>query len=135
MGTCRYLHNELREHIVQSITSIAEHAAAMYGCRADTSFYKSLPANVNHSSLLQIAADCAATVFGHDAVMQAPMRMSSEDFSIFAGIAPTFMYHVGCGKAENSPPLHNSCFCVSDRVLLDSAVLVAETAAAALAAL
>ena len=135
MGTCRYLHNELREHIVQSITSIAEHAAAMYGCRADTSFYKSLPANVNHPSLLQIAADCAATVFGHDAVMQAPMRMSSEDFSIFAGIAPTFMYHVGCGKAENSPPLHNSCFCVSDRVLLDSAVLVAETAAAALAAL
>lgn len=135
MGTCRYLHNEPREHILQSIRSIAEHTAAIYGCQTDTSFYKSLPANVNHPSLLQIAAECSAAVFGHDAVMQAPMRMSSEDFSMFSGIAPTFMYHVGCGKDENSPPLHNSCFHVSDRVLLDSAVLMAETAAAALASL
>lgn len=132
MGTCRYLHNELREHIVHTLQSMAEHTASIYGCHAETSFYKSLPANVNHPSLLPLAVESAALVMGQDAIMQAPMRMSSEDFSMFSSVAPTFMYHVGCGNHENSPPLHNSRFRVNDNVLLNSAVLMAETAAAAL---
>ena len=132
MGTCRYLHNELREQIVAAVTNTAEHTAAVYGCRAEVSFYKSLFANVNHSDLLPIARASAAQVLGEAAVMQAPMRMSSEDYSMFSQIAPTFMYHVGCGWDENSPPLHNSRFRVSDRVLLNSALLMADTAARAL---
>lgn len=132
MGTCRYLHNELRDQLVRSIKAVAEHTASIYGCSVQVSFDLSLRANVNHSSLLSIAEESVKRAMGAPAIIKTPARMGSEDFSVFSEIAPTFMYHVGCGKGENSPALHSSRFQVSSDALLDCAALMTQTAATAL---
>jgi len=128
-GTCRFANNALEPLIKNRITEIAEKTAEAHHCTAKTTFFRELPAVYNDGTLTALAEKTAARIFGTDHILSPMMKMVSEDFALYSEIAPSFMYHVGCGSDDlTSPPLHNGSLTVPDTLCVTSAALLCETA-------
>ena len=127
-GTCRFINNDLDGMIKERITEIAERTAQTHRCTAKTTFFRELPAVSNDPRLTSLAESVAARVCGSGSVMTPALKMGSEDFSLFSRIAPSFMYHVGCGnEALTSPPLHNRGLIVPDKTCTTALELMCQT--------
>lgn len=124
-GTCRFLDNARSQTIENRVAQIAEQTAGVHNCQTETKFYRRLPALDNDDSLSTVAATAGAAVFGQENVFHQNMMMASEDFSLFAQIAPIFMYHVGVGGEY---PLHNCHLRIPETTAVQCAELLAETA-------
>ncbi len=124
-GTCRFLDNSRTQTIEDRVSQIAEKTADIHNCRATTTFSARLPALDNAASLHPVAMKAGAAVYGQENVLCQDMMMASEDFSLYAQIAPIFMFHVGVG---GDYPLHNSHLCISPETIAQCAELLTETA-------
>lgn len=124
-GTCRFLDNTRSHAIEDRVAQIAETTAAVHSCRTKTEFFRRLPALDNDASLSPVAMAAGSRVFGPDNVFSQNTMMASEDFSLFAQVAPIFMYHVGVGGEY---PLHNCHLCIPEETAVRCAELLTETA-------
>lgn len=124
-GSCRFLDNNRKQSILERIEQIATKTAEVHSCNAKIKFFRMLPALDNSPALLPVAQAAGETVFGKENVLWQSGMMASEDFALFAQIAPIFMYHVGVG---GSYPLHNSHFYVAEETAVQSAELLTQSA-------
>ncbi|HEV2780017.1 MAG TPA: M20 family metallopeptidase [Actinophytocola sp.] len=136
-GTLRTLTEPTRKALHEQVTTICEHIAAAYGCRAQLEIRPGYPATVNDEAVAGRVIDLAGSVLGprHGALMPNPL-MASEDFSYILQRVPGALAFLGaCPPGmtpEDAPPNH------SNRVHFDESALahgVATYAAFALDAL
>ena len=124
-GSCRYLDNSRKQSILQRVEQISSKTAEVHNCHAETKFFRFLPALDNSPILLPTAQAAASAVFGEENVLCQSSMMVSEDFALFAQIAPIFMFHMGTGGPY---PLHNSHFCVPEETAIQAAELFVQSA-------
>lgn len=106
---------KVREQTLKRIVEIAEGQAASYGCKADARVEAGCPVVVNAERETAFARAVAESMFGADAVGDAPLLMGSEDFAYF------LEQKAGCflrlGNGENSAMLHNPRYDFNDDAL------------------
>lgn len=124
-GTCRFLNRDYEHAVMEQITKITDHAVSAHDCTAQTEFFRQIPALVNDPGVAVAARKAAANVYGPDNLVVQDLRVSSEDFSVYGQIAPTFMYFVGIG---GSVGLHNAGLLVPDETAPQAAELLTQAA-------
>ncbi len=124
-GTSRFLDNGRSHWIEERVCQIATKTAEIHSCHATTEFFRRLPALDNAASLLPTAQAAGCAVFGHKNLLSQNMMMASEDFSLYAQVAPIFMYHVG---VSCSYPLHSRHLYVPESTAVQCAELLTQTA-------
>ena len=131
VGTIRTYSRELRKELEAELRSIAEHAAAVYGCTAEFEFSPMLPAVINdNEELNQIAQDAAVKLYGQEGLTHMDSLMGSEDFSLFMEAVPGFFAFIGA-KNEDKGIIysnHHEKFTVDEDSLERGAALAAQFA-------
>ncbi len=127
-GSMRTCSDATRALVRRRLEAIAKDVASAYGCKADVEYTGGTAATVNDAGLYAIAARSAELVFGKEHIVEPPLTMTSEDFSEYARIAPSFLYFLGVGRAEIQVPLHHPSFQPDSSAFLHGAALFAATA-------
>ena len=129
-GTVRAQSVETREKIKADLTALAEHTAAMHGCRTQFQYQYMLPPLENDEELSAIVMGAAERLFGKHVLAHFPPLMSSEDFSNYGEHVPCVYVNLGCanrqlGYTENN---YSSRFMVDESVLKRGAALCVQFA-------
>ena len=107
-GTIRTLHPEVRDKVVEAVTSIAKHTAQAAGMKAEARVFEGYPPVRCNRGLLEFVRRTASDLFGHEMVVDAAEQaMGGEDFSYFLedqGGVPGVIFRmgVGCEHAQHS---------------------------------
>ena len=114
-GTVRTLEPEVRDQVEARIQSVAEHAAAAFGARAEVDYVRGYPVTRNHEAETRFAAEAAADVAGAAHVQtDIPPSMGGEDFSYMLLERPGAMILVGNG---DSTGLHHPAYDFNDAAI------------------
>ena len=139
--TVRSYRDEVRKHLLASITRIARAEAEAAGAPQPPKIEFSEPtyANYNDPALTNRIATALRKTMGNDHVIEIPSKMVSEDFSEYgrAGV-PSTMFFVGAvdpvkfqqakAKGEHLPGLHSSEFAPDLKPTIETAVVTETTA-------
>ena len=131
VGTIRTYSRELRKELEAELRSIAEHAAAVYGCTAEFELSPMLPAVINdNEEMNQIAMDAAVKLYGQEGLTHMDSLMGSEDFSLFMEQVPGFFAFIGAKNADKGIIYsnHHEKFTVDEDSLERGAALAAQFA-------
>ena len=131
VGTIRTYSRELRKELETELRSIAEHAAAVYGCTAEFELSPMLPAVINdNEEMNQIAMDAAVKLYGQEGLTHMDSLMGSEDFSLFMEQVPGFFAFIGAKNADKGIIYsnHHEKFTVDEDSLERGAALAAQFA-------
>ncbi|MBP7935255.1 MAG: amidohydrolase [Phycisphaerae bacterium] len=120
-GTIRTYHEKVRQQVIRDVRVTAEKIAESAGAKAEVSITSLYDVTINDEALttrmlpvLRRAAD------GH--VSQAPQSGASEDFSVFAKVAPGMYIGLGITPRDQDPakaaPNHNPDFYVDESALV-----------------
>lgn len=113
-GTFRTMDEEWRSEAHRRIREVAEHAVAAYGCTAEVDLLVGYPCVQNDERLTAVARGVVADMFGGDAAVEIPRRMTSEDFGSYSVRYPSVFYRWG---VESEVPLHNAAFVADERAI------------------
>jgi amidohydrolase len=129
-GTMRALTPEMRVHLREGITRVAEHTAAAHRCSVSLDFLNGYPPTVNDEAFTKRAVAIAEQIVGPSNVCCARASMGAEDMGFYLEKIPGCFLFLGIYNEEAGVtyPHHNSRFNVDDSVLDKGAAYLASLA-------
>lgn len=128
-GSIRSHSDAAQERAQTRLKELACGIAAAYGCTAEVSFHKGVPATVNTAYMTKLARKAAEGVVGADRIVSPRPDMGSEDFAVLGQYIPSFFYWLGSGFPDRvNACWHNEHFETDDRALPLAAALLANSA-------
>jgi amidohydrolase len=97
-GTFRTFDETWRKKALSLIRKIAEDTAAEHGVSIIVRIEEGYPVLVNDEKLTARAAELSRELLGNDSTETFDIRMSSDDFSFYSGLAPSLYYRIGIRK-------------------------------------
>ncbi|MEA4895567.1 MAG: M20 family metallopeptidase [Oscillospiraceae bacterium] len=132
-GNLRTLDPEVRDRALERIRRICTDIASGYECTADLQLNVKALGVINGPDMYQLARRAATAVFGEDHIVDPPVSLASEDFSMYGRYVPSFFYFLGSGTPGKPVySWHNARFCADSHTpvfgaaLLSQSVLVAQ---------
>lgn len=123
-ATVRSLSEDVLDRMIERMTTIIEHTAKAYECRAEIIWKNQIPAVWNSSELTEKAAKCVSKT--RNILTQAPPTLVGEDFSLYRNYVPSFFFFIGSKKPEaDIHELHTPEFYVDDSAIPYAAELYA----------
>lgn len=113
-GTFRTMDEEWRTEAHGRIREVAEHTAAAYGCTAEVNILVGYPCVLNDERLTAVAKTVITDVFGPEAAVEIPRRMTAEDFGSYSVRYPSVFYRWG---VNSEVPLHNVAFVADEAAI------------------
>ncbi len=114
-GTIRTLKSQVREHVFERLTGLAEGLGRQHGARLKLTLETGYPATVNHSAQTDFAAEVAGGVAGTEGVDSAvPPMMGGEDFAFMLQERPGALIFLGNG---DSAGLHHPGYDFNDEAI------------------
>lgn len=113
-GTFRTMDEEWRTEAHGRIREVAEHTAAAYGCTAEVNILVGYPCVLNDERLTAVAKTVIMDVFGPEAAVEIPRRMTAEDFGSYSVRYPSVFYRWG---VNSEVPLHNAAFVADEAAI------------------
>ncbi|MDR1979627.1 MAG: amidohydrolase [Synergistaceae bacterium] len=135
VGTVRTFNRAVRDGIEERFQRMAEGVGATYRCKAETRYEGLYPYPVvNDAALTRLFRDTAVRVVGEENLGEAPLRMSSEDFSFYQAEIPGCFFFVGSGNEAKgcAAPHHSPHFNIDDDSLPTGVALLTSFACAML---
>lgn len=128
-GTIRTLTLEMREHIKDRLSNLAEGICKAHGATCEITFGEGYPPLINNSEIMHEMLQAFTEVLGEDRVQVSKhISMGADDFAFFCQECPSFYFDFGCRKAEDEDPaaLHSPFFdpdeeCMKTAVLTEIA--------------
>ena len=115
VGTIRTLDREVRAHVFERVTGLAQGLARQHGAELKLTLETGYPATVNHAAQAEFAAEVAADVAGTAGVDTAvPPMMGGEDFSFMLEARPGAFIFIGNG---DSASLHHPGYDFDDAAI------------------
>jgi amidohydrolase len=99
-GTVRAFDEQVRQALLDRLTTTAEGIARATGLEAVVDIRRGYPALVNDQALTQRAIDRARHYLGHEHVFIAEPRMGAEDFAFYSQEIPACFYRLGTGNPD-----------------------------------
>ena len=99
-GTIRSARPEDRALMHRRVEEISRGIAEAMGAEVEITILFGVPAVINKPEMAQIVRDAVTDIFGADHLMNAPMKMVSEDMSLFLNEVPGCYYFVGSNNPE-----------------------------------
>lgn len=133
-GTFRCFDADLRTSLLASAKRTAEGIASALRCTATVTNEFLTPAVINDAVPTGLARDAAATIVGHDKVVEWEPLTGSDDVAYFWQKIPGCYAFVGSGKPDGapSPAGHNAKFDIEESCLAIGADFLVRAARAAL---
>lgn len=113
-GTFRTMDEEWRTEAHGRIREVAEYTAAAYGCTAEVNILVGYPCVLNDERLTAVANTVITDVFGPEAAVEIPQRMTAEDFGSYSVRYPSVFYRWG---VNSEVPLHNAAFVADEAAI------------------
>lgn len=119
-GTFRTLDENWREEALQLIQSQAEQISTALGASAKVVISRGYPFLLNNPSLTKSHRAKAETLLGTDAVIDLPMRMTSEDFAFYSQEKPVSFFRLGVRDESNGIiyNVHHAKFDINPKALI-----------------
>jgi amidohydrolase len=96
-GTFRTFDEKWRHEGLNLLKNIATETASEYGVNIEVRIEEGYPVLVNNENLTEKAVNLSEELLGSENVKMFDTRMSSDDFSFYASLAPTLYYRTGMG--------------------------------------
>lgn len=97
-GTFRTFDEKWRSEALDLIRLVADITSREFGVRINVNISQGYPVLVNNEKLTQRAIELSSELIGRENIETYDIRMSSDDFSFYSGIAPSLYYRVGIRK-------------------------------------
>ena len=125
-GTLRTVEPVLRTRLHSQIELIAQSAAAMLGLGCEFTWADEMPSIINDPRLVRASRQVVEGLIGHTQTrMISSPPMTSDDFALFAELAPALYLKLGVCGGEACAPLHSGAFDIDERAI-DVGVVVLE---------
>lgn len=124
----RTYNDDVDEFITARIKEIAEHSAAELGGAAEVADVLSAYVLVNDKDAAEKAREAAEHLVGKKNVVEAPVKLSSEDFSGFSKVCPGGFLRLGTGNEEKGTctVAHRSDFNLDEDAMIIGAELLTQ---------
>jgi hippurate hydrolase len=118
-GTARSYTAAVRDLLDRRINELAQGLAASYGCAAEVTYRRGVPATVNHPEQTEIARRAASAVVEESAVTTIPPVTGAEDFALMLEARPgAFMFlGAGTGPDGRSAEVHTPLYDFNDDII------------------
>ncbi|KRG72093.1 M20 family metallopeptidase [Pseudoxanthomonas dokdonensis] len=122
-GTIRTFDADMRKKIFADLENVSEHIAAAHGARVETHIPSTdgNPATINDPALTARMLPSLQAVVGADNVIEPPLQMGAEDFSLYAQQVPGMFFFVGATSAgidpATAPSNHSPQFLLDEQAL------------------
>ena len=118
-GTARSYTPAVRDLLERRIRELAQGLATSYGCTAEATYRRGVPATVNHPDQTDLARRAAGTVVEENAVTTIPPVTGAEDFALMLEARPgAFMFlGAGTGPEGRSPEVHTPLYDFNDDII------------------
>lgn len=118
-GTFRTFEENWRQQAHENIRSMAKGIAQSMGGDCDVAIDRGHPSLFNHEALTARAREYASEYMGEDSVIDLPLRMTAEDFAIYAQCMPAAFYRLGVANKEKGvdSALHTPTFDIDEASL------------------
>ncbi len=105
IGTIRTFDEDMRADVFKRLGNIAEHVAAAHGASVETKIPADdgNPVTVNDAALTLRMRPSLEKVAGKDGVVEMPLVMGAEDFSLYAQQVPGLFFFVGATPKGQDP--------------------------------
>lgn len=113
-GTFRTMDEEWRTEAHGRIRKVAEHTVEAYGCTAEVDVLVGYPCVLNDEGLTEVARGVITDVFGGEAFVDIPQRMTAEDFGSYSVRYPSVFFRWG---VDSEVPLHNAGFVADEEAI------------------
>ena len=114
-GTFRTFDEKWRSEALDLIRLVADIAAREFSVRVNVNISQGYPVLVNNEKLTQRAIELSSELLGKENIETYDIRMSSDDFSFYSGIAPSLYYRVGIRKKNSEmKKLHTPDFDIDE---------------------
>jgi amidohydrolase len=114
-GTFRTFDEKWRADGLSLVRSVCEETAHEFGVQINLNIAEGYPVLSNDENLTARAIDLSKILLGKDKIETYEIRMSSDDFSFYAALAPTLYYRVGIRKKDTEMlKLHTSDFDIDE---------------------
>ena len=126
-GIIRTFDEEWRKEAHQRVTKMAKTIAESMGGSCDVFIDAGYPFVYNDPEVTKNTKKLAIEYLGKENVVDLPLRMTAEDFSYFANIAPSCYYRLGTRNEERGivSNLHSPTFDVDEKSLVTGMGLMA----------
>ncbi len=115
-GTLRAVDPAVRGRLRSELERIASGCAAMLALEMEFAWADEMPPIVNDPRLASRALSVIGSLLGVDAARSLPVPpMTSDDFALFAHLAPALYLKLGVSGGEPWPTLHSALFDVDER--------------------
>ncbi|MEG1491169.1 MAG: M20 family metallopeptidase [Oscillospiraceae bacterium] len=127
-GNIRTLDAGVRKRVLARLESIAEMTSKAYECSVEFHCEKAVSGVINSDLMYDIARQAASNVFDDNHIIDPPVNLASEDFSVYSNFAPSFFYFVGSGSEnENVYSWHNAHFRANPLTHLYGAAILSQS--------
>jgi hippurate hydrolase len=118
-GTSRSYLPAVRDVLEKRIGELANGLAASYGCTAEVTYRRGVPALVNHEEQTEVARAAARHLVGDGGVAVIPPITGAEDFALMLEARPgAFMFlGGGAGPDGTSPEVHTPHYDFNDAII------------------
>ncbi len=118
-GTLRTFSETWRAEVKKIIRDLSYETAAEYGIDISVSFGEGYPVLFNDEKLTRRAIELSADLLGDENIeVYSGLRMSSDDFAFYSGLAPSLYFRYGIKEKEKaSRKLHTSDFDIDEKGL------------------
>ena len=118
-GTFRTFDEKWRSEALDLIRRVAKVTAREFNVTIEVNISEGYPVLFNNEILTQKAIDLSRELLGGENVETYDIRMSSDDFSFYSGIAPALYYRVGIReKGAGMKKLHTPDFDIDEQGML-----------------
>lgn len=129
-GTVRAASPDVRRLLLEQIRRVAGGTAAALGARCEVSFAHGLPPVVNDARLVAMLREGLAGTLGGTSILEPPIVMGGDDFSVFAEQVPGCYVWIGEADPEtgHGHAWHTADFDLDERALPVGAFVLASAA-------
>jgi amidohydrolase len=131
-GTIRTFDPEVKKHIHERVTSIANGIGSAQGAQVTVEIEPGVPVTYNHPGLTAKMAPTLRKVFGKDQVYVTDRVTGAEDFSFYQEQIPGFFFYIGARPIEILPdeaiPNHSPYFYVDEDALVPGVTVMSQLA-------
>lgn len=118
-GTLRTFSEAWRAEVKKIIRDLSDETAAEFGVETDVSFGEGYPVLFNDEKLTERAIELSTELLGGENIeVYSGLRMSSDDFAFYSGLAPSLYFRYGIKEKEKPlRKLHTSDFDIDEKGL------------------
>jgi amidohydrolase len=133
-GTIRCASPAVRALLFDHIRRVAEGTATALGAKCELEFTLGIPSVVNNQRLVERVRRELAPVIGSENIVEPPVRMGGDDFSVFAEKVPGCYIHIGFADPGSNRVLnlHTAEFDFDERALAFGSFVLAAASLMAL---